>query len=314
MNIVLLLKEAFYEADKNLIPELETIGEVKVLHTDNGIGKEQLKAEVKDADIILVNIVKLDKEVLDAAPNLKCIIKYGAGIDNIDVDYAKQKGIRVTSAPGVNAPAVADHAFGLMLSAARKIPKKDSEVKSGVWQTEMGFEVSGKTLGIIGFGAIGKELAKRATGFSMKTLVYGNHKDYVLAEQLNAHFVDKDVLFSEADFIVVATSLTAKNRHLVNAETLSQMKPTAFLVNISRGQLVDEKALAESLQKGEIAGAALDVFEQEPPVSGLPKLENVVATPHIGGATYEAVARISKLSVSNIRKLQKGDALDFEIK
>ena len=313
MKIVLLLKEAFYEADKNLIPELETIGEVKVLHTDQGIAKDQLKAEVKDADIILVNVIKLDKEVIDAAPNLKGIIKFGAGIDNIDVDYAKQKGIRVTSAPGVNAPAVADHAFGLMLSAARRIPKKDSEVKNGIWQTEMGFEVSGKTLGIIGFGAIGKELAKRATGFSMKTLVYGNYKDYVLAEQLNAHFVDKDLLFSEADFIVIATSLTAKNKHLVNAATLSQMKPTAFLVNISRGQLVDEQALADALRSGGIAGAALDVFKQEPPASGLPQLENVVATPHIGGATYEAVARISKLSVSNIRKLQKGEGLDFEI-
>lgn len=313
MNILLMLREAFYGAYPNLIEELKKIGNVKVLYTDKGIDKEELKNEVKDTDIILVNIVKIDKDVMDAAPHLKYIVKFGAGVDNIDIAYAKQKGIRVTSAPGLNAQAVADHAFGLMLSAARDIPRKDKEVKSGYWDTTMGYEIYEKKLGIIGFGAIGKALAKRAMGFDMQTLAYGNYKDYELAEKLNVHFVERDELFKEADYIIIATSLTAKNRHLVNKETLSLMKPSAFLINISRGQLVHEEDLIEALKSGTIKGAALDVFEKEPPDSELPKLENVVATPHVGGATYEAVAHISDLSVSNIKNLLNGEDLDFEV-
>lgn len=314
MNIVLLLKEAFYEADPQLIENLKEFGEVKVLYTDKGIGKEQLKAEVANAEIILVNIVKIDQEVMDAAPDLKYIIKFGAGVDNIDIAYAAAKGIHVTSAPGLNAPAVADHAFALMLSAARDIPARDRDMKAGRWSTAMGFEVGNKTLGIIGFGAIGKEIAKRAMGFSMKTLVFGNHKDYAAAEKLGAQFVEQDHLFKESDFVIVSTSLTAKNRGMINKATLSLMKPTAFLINTSRGGLVNEEDLMNALESGTIRGAALDVFENEPPMNRLPKLESVVATPHIGGATYESVERISALSVRNIRKLLNEEALDFQVK
>jgi D-3-phosphoglycerate dehydrogenase len=314
MKIVLMLKEAFYEADPQLIEKLKEFGEVSVLHTDSGIDKEQLKKEVADADIILVNIVKIDQEVMDAASNLKCIIKYGAGVDNIDIAYAHKKGIRVTSAPGLNAPAVADHAFALMLAAARAIPERDRDLKAGNWNTAMGFEVANKTLGIIGFGAIGKELAKRATGFSMRTLVFGNHKDHAAAQKLQAQFVEQDQLFQEADFIIIATSLTPKSRHMINKATLALMKPTAFLINTSRGGLVNEEDLMDALESGAIKGAALDVFESEPPVNRLPAMASVVATPHIAGATFEAVERISALSISNIEKLLAGEDLDFEIK
>jgi phosphoglycerate dehydrogenase-like enzyme len=313
MNILLMLREAFYGADPNLIEELKKIGNVKVLYTDKGIDKDELKHEVENIDIILVNIVKIDQEIMDAAPNLKYIVKFGAGVDNIDIAYARQKGIRVTSAPGLNAQAVADHAFGLMLSAARDIPKKDREVKSGYWETTMGYEIHKKKLGIIGFGAIGKALAKRAMGFDMKTLVYGNYKDYELAEKLNVTFVERDELFKEADYIIIATSLTAKNRNLVNNDTLALMKPTAFLINISRGQLVNEEDWIDALKSRKIRGAALDVFEKEPPATELPLLENVVATPHVGGASYEAVARISDVSISNIKKLLNGEDLEFEV-
>lgn len=314
MNIVLMLKEAFYEADPQLIENLKEFGEVNVLYTDKGIEKEGLKAEVATADIILVNIVKIDREVMDAAPNLKFIIKFGAGVDNIDIAGAAEKGIRVTSAPGLNAPAVADHAFGLMLAAARDIPNRDRDVKAGHWTTAMGYEVANKTLGIIGFGAIGKELAKRATGFSMKTLVFGNHKDYAAAEKLEAQFVELERLLRESDFIIIATSLTPKNRQMINKTSLALMKPTAFLINTSRGGLVNEEDLIDALESGAIRGAALDVFENEPPTNRLPKLETVVATPHIAGATFEAVERISALSITNIRKLLAGEALDFEVK
>lgn len=314
MNIVLMLKEAFYEADPHLIDKLKEFGKVSVLHTDQGIEKEQLKAEVANADIIVVNIVKLDREVLDAAPNLKLIVKYGAGVDNIDISYAHEKGIRVTSAPGLNAPAVADHAFALMLAAARNIPARDNDLKAGRWTTAMGVEVSNKTLGIIGFGAIGKELAKRATGFSMRTLVFGHHKDHAAAQQLQAQFVEQEQLFKEADFIIVATSLTPENRHMINKATLGMMKPSAFLINTARGGLVNEEDLMAALDQGKIQGAALDVFENEPPVNRLPTMKSVVATPHIAGATFDAVERISDLSVLNIERLLAGKELEHEIK
>ncbi|RNF39084.1 phosphoglycerate dehydrogenase [Planococcus salinus] len=313
MKLLLMLRDPFYEANPGLMETLTEFGEVRTLYTDEGIDKETLKKEVKDVDIILVAVVKIDKEIIDAAPKLKYVLKYGAGYDNIDVSYANQKGIRVTNAPGVNAQSAADHGFGLLLSAAREIPRKDKEMKNRQWELTMGFEIHNKKLGIIGFGAIGQALAKRAKGFDMETIVYGNYQNHAAAEALNAVFVEREYLFREADFIMVATSLSDRTRHLINKETLSWMKPTAILVNISRGPLVNEEELIEALRNRQIKGAALDVFEQEPVTNELPLLENVIATPHVGGATYESVARIGEVSVSNIRKFLKGEELDFEV-
>lgn len=313
MKLLLMLRDPFYEANPGLIESLKEFGEVKALYTDEGIDKETLKKEVESVDIILVAIVKIDKEIIDAAPKLKYILKYGAGYDNIDVSYANEKGIRVTNAPGVNAQSAADQGFGLMLAAAREIPRKDKEMKSGIWELSMGFEIYKKKLGIIGFGAIGQALARRAKGFDMITLAYGNYQNHEAAKELNTVFVDRERLFKEADFIIIATSLNEKNRHLVNRETLSWMKPTSYLINISRGPLVNEEDLISALKNKEIKGAALDVFNQEPVKNELPFLENVIATPHLGGATYESVARIGDVSVANIRKFLKGEELDFEV-
>lgn len=313
MKILLMLREAFYEANPDLIGQLNEFGEVRVLYTDKGIDKVTLKNEVKDVDLIIVAVVKIDKEIIDAAPQLKYIIKYGAGYDNIDVAYAREKKIRVTNAPGMNAQSAADLAFGLMLSVARAIPLKDSEIKSQRWEISMGHEIHKKTLGLIGFGSIGQALAKRAIGFDMETLVYGNYQNAEAAERLKASFTERDRLLKEADFIVIATALSENNRHFINKETLSLMKPSAFLINVSRGALIDEEALIDALKNNRIRGAALDVFEQEPPVNELPYLENVIATPHIGGATYEAIARIGDFSVANIAKWLNGEELECEV-
>lgn len=197
MKILMMLRDAFYQANPKLIQEAKQLGEVKILYTDNGIDKEVLKMEVSDVDVIMVTVVKVDKDVIDAAPKLKYIIKYGAGYDNIDVEYAYQKGISVSNAPGKNAHSAADHAFGLMLSAARNIPLKDREMKSGHWELSMGYEIYQKKLGIIGFGSIAKALAKRAAVFDMETLVFTHFKDDVAAEQLNVTFVEKEELFKQ---------------------------------------------------------------------------------------------------------------------
>jgi len=228
MKILLMLRDDFYDANPKFIEEANQLGEVKILYTDHGIDKDQLITEVKDVEIIAVAVVKIDREVIDAAPKLKYIIKYGAGYDNIDVNYADQKGISVTNASGVNAQSAADLAFGLMLSAARNIPNKDREIKSQKWELSMGYEIYRKKLGIIGFGAIAKALAKRAAGFDMDILIYTHHKDEEAAKYLNAAFVEKEDIFTLSDFIIIATSLNENNRYIVNKHTLNLMKPTAF--------------------------------------------------------------------------------------
>ncbi|WP_071394938.1 phosphoglycerate dehydrogenase [Bacillus tuaregi] len=314
MKILFMIRDPFVDAYPKLIRDAKGLAdEVKVLYTDNGIKKEDLLQEVKDVDIIVVAIVKIDQEVIDAAPRLKYIIKFGAGYDNIDVHYADQKGIPVTNAPGLNAESVADHAFGLLLSASRSIPQKDKEIKTNQWELSVGHEIYGKQLGILGFGSIGKAIAKRAYGFNMTTLASGNYKDYGTADKWNVTFVEKEELFAASDFIIVSTSLTKHNRRMVNKALLNRMKPAAFLINISRGGLIHEQDLIEALKQKRIKGAALDVFEMEPPQNELAMLPNVIATSHVGGSTYESIQRIGNLTIQNISQFLRNEPLEFVV-
>lgn len=315
LKALLLLRDAFYEANPKFIKDVQRLGiEVEALYqTDNGIEKSELIKHLKDVDIIIVTVVKIDKEVIDAAPDLQYIIKYGAGYDNIDVTYAAEKGIPVTNAPGQNAPSAADLAFGLMLAAAREIPVKDTEIKSKHWELSVGFEVQKKTLGVIGFGAIGKTLAKRASGFDMNVVAFANHKDQGAAKSLNVTFVELKDLLAVSDFVVICTTINGHNREMINKETLCLMKPTAFLINVSRGGLVKEKDLIEALKTGQIEGAALDVFAEEPPTTALPYLSNLIATPHIGGATFEAIERTGNVTIENLKRFLADEQLEYLI-
>jgi len=314
MKILFMIRDPFVDAYPKLIEDAKALAdEVKVLYTDNGISKEDLMKEVKDVDIIVVAIVKIDKEVIDAAPCLKYIIKFGAGYDNIDVEYALKKGIPVTNAPGFNAESVADHAFGMMLSASRSIPQKDREIKSNHWELSVGHDIYEKTLGIVGFGSIGKAIAKRAAGFHMKTIAFGNYKDYEAAKKWDVTFVNKEELFQASDYVIISTSLTDQNRQMVNKELLNIMKPTAYIINISRGALINEEDLIEALKQQKIKGAALDVFETEPPHNELALLPNVVATSHVGGSTYESIQRIGNLTIRNITRFLANEPLEFVV-
>lgn len=315
LKALLLLRDAFYEANPKFIKDVEALGiEVNALyHTDNGIEKKELLPYVKDVDIIIVTVVKIDKEVIDQATNLQYIIKYGAGYDNIDVAYAGEKGIPVTNAPGQNAPSAADLAFGLMLAAAREIPVKDAQIKAKHWELSVGFEVQKKTLGVIGFGAIGKILAKRASGFDMDVVAFGNHKDQAAAKSLHVTFVELKELLAVSDFVVICTTINDQNREMINKETLRLMKSTAFLINVSRGGLVKEIDLIEALKTGQIKGAALDVFAEEPPTTALPYLPNLIATPHIGGATFEAIERTGNVTIENLQRFLAGEQLEYLI-
>ena len=257
------------------------------------ITPDQIKEKISNFDIVVVRSrTKITKEMIDHATKCKIIARVGVGLDNIDVDSAKAKNIRVINAVEGAMNAVAELVLGLMLSMAREIPRADREIRNGKWLKKelMGIELSGKYLGIVGLGNIGKRLAKLARGLNMNIIgfdVMPIADDF--ARDIGLIKADIDTLLSSADFISFHVPLTDTTNHLVNAKRISTMKKTAYIINTSRGEIIDEDALYDALKEGKIAGAALDVFEKEPAVGNkLTTLSNVVCTPHIGAQTKEA--------------------------
>ncbi|ASB86887.1 phosphoglycerate dehydrogenase [Bacillus sonorensis] len=313
VKVLLTLSEPFYRAAPRFKEKLDKLGAEFLFLDSESLGREELLANVRDVHIYVLGVEKADRELIDAAPNLRYIMKFGAGVDNIDVAYAKEKGIFVTNAPGQNASSVADLAFGLLLAGARSIPQTNAAVKNGLWNISMGYELDGKTLGLIGFGEIGKKIARRASGFNMNLLAYGTYKDYKSAKLLNVRFAELDDLLMKSDFVCISTSLRPETFHLLNAERLAKMKKTAFLINIARGEVIDENALGKALEQNMIRGAALDVFETEPPSSRITLLSNAICTAHIGGATYESIRRIETITYENIKRFIEDQPLAFTV-
>lgn len=257
------------------------------------ITPDQIKEKISSFDIVVVRSrTKITKEMIDRTTQCKIIARVGVGLDNIDVDAAKAKNIRVINAVEGAMNAVAELVLGLMLSMAREIPRADREIRNGKWLKKelMGIELSGKYLGIVGLGNIGKRLAKLARGLNMNIIgfdVMPIADDF--ARDVGLIKADIDTLISSADFISFHVPLTDTTHHLVNAKRISTMKKTVYIINTSRGEIIDEDALYDALKEGKIAGAALDVFEKEPAVGNkLATLSNVVCTPHIGAQTKEA--------------------------
>ena len=257
------------------------------------ITPDQIKEKISSFDIVVVRSrTKITKEMIDRASQCKIIARVGVGLDNIDVDAAKAKGIRVINAVEGAMNAVAELVLGLMLSMAREIPRADREIRNGKWLKKelMGSELSGKYIGIVGLGNIGKRLAKLARGLNMNVIgfdVMPIADDF--ARDVGLIKADIDTLISSADYISFHVPLTDATHHLVNTKRISTMKKTAYIINTSRGEIIDEDALYDALKEGKIAGAALDVFEKEPAVGNkLATLPNVVCTPHIGAQTKEA--------------------------
>ncbi|MGQ9506272.1 MAG: glyoxylate reductase [Candidatus Bathycorpusculaceae bacterium] len=257
---------------------------------------------------------KIDAEVFDAAPKLKIVAQMAVGFDNIDIPEATKRGIYVTNTPEVLTDTTADFAWALLLAVARRVVEADKYVRSGQWKVGwhpmmmQGRDVHGATLGIVGAGRIGFAVAKRATGFDMKILFY----DVVPRpemEKLGAKKVDMETLLRESDFVSIHVPLMKETYHLINEDKLKLMKKTAYLINNSRGPVVDEKALYKALKEGRIAGAALDVFEQEPtPVDNpLLKLDNVVVAPHISSASYETRSKMAEMVAENLVAFFKGE-------
>jgi len=281
-------------------------------------GKKWSEADLieaaKEYDAMVVGIEKITAPVVQASKKLRIITKHGAGVDNIDVKTASGRGIVVTSAPGANSDAVADLTIGLFLSLAREIPFADRSVREGKWPRLAGVQMNEKTLGIIGLGQIGKKVAKRALGFDMKVFVYDVIQDEAFAQQTGIRYVPLDELLTQSDFISIHVPLIPSTHRLIGERELGLMKKHAFIVNISRGNIVDEEALCRSLKEGKIRGAALDVFSQEPPVgSPLLFLNNVILTPHMGGYTLEALRDTGMICVRNIVDLFEGKKPQFVV-
>jgi D-3-phosphoglycerate dehydrogenase len=275
------------------------------------ITPDQIKEKIGDFDIVVVRSrTKITKEMIDRANKCKIIARVGVGLDNIDVDAAKTKGIRVINAVEGAMNAVAELVLGLMLSLAREIPRADREIRNGKWLKKelMGTELSGKYLGIVGLGNIGKKLAKHARALNMNIIGYDVipiPEDF--SREVGLIKADLDTLISSADYISFHVPFTESTHHLVNSQRLAKMKKNACLINTSRGEIIDENALYDALKEGKIAGAALDVFESEPATGNkLATLPNVICTPHIGAQTKEAQALAANVIAEKIIMILRG--------
>src|SRR5215831_18777792 len=262
-----------------------------------GKDKDKLAAAINGFDGLAIrSATKVTGKLLDQAKNLKVIGRAGIGVDNVDIAAATARGIIVMNTPFGNSITTAEHAISLMLALARQIPEADTSTRAGKWEKNkfLGVEIFGKTLGIIGCGNVGSIVADRALGLKMKVIAYDPFLSAERAVRLGVEKVELDELWRRADFITLHTPLTDKTRNIINAETLTQMKAGIRLVNCARGELIDDAALADALKSGHVAGAALDVFREEPATqSVLFGLPNVICTPHLGASTMEAQENVA---------------------
>jgi glyoxylate reductase len=278
------------------------------------ISREELLKRVADKEgLVCLLTEKVDEELLSAAPKLRIASTVSVGHDNIDVAACTKHKVVATNTPGVLDDTTADFAWTLLMAIARRLLEGDALMRSGTWpgwdlDHLVGGDIWGKTLGVLGFGRIGRGVARRARGFEMRVL----YSDAVRApahveKELNAEFVDREKLFRESDFISVHVPLLPDTRHLISKDNLEKMKRTAFLVNTSRGPVVDEAALAEALENKKIAGAALDVFEHEPKVNpALLMRKDVILTPHIASASVETRTKMAVMAANNVVALFEG--------
>src|SRR2546428_317451 len=257
---------------------------------------ETLEREIADADALIVrSATKVSAELLDKAPKLRAVGRAGVGVDNIDLEAATKRGVLVMSTPGGNAVSVAEHTFALLLSLARQVPRLDKAIHEGRWEksSAAGTEVRGKTLGLIGLGRIGSEVAVRAGAFDMRVLAYDPFISEAAAREMSVELVALDKLLAESDFVSLHTALSPATQNLISARTIQKVKRGARIINTARGGLIDEDALAGARKGGQLAGAAVDVFAEEPPKnSPLTRLPNVIATPHVAGSTAEAQEQV----------------------
>ena len=300
---------------------LEEVCDVEVNPDEAPPTRELLIRKVQDVDGILCLLTdRIDADLIDLAPNLKVVSSMSVGYDHIDVEAATKKGVYVTFTPGVLTEATADFTWALLMAVSRRVIEADRYLRAGKWKIQwspthfLGSDLTGKTLGIIGLGRIGEAIAQRARGFNMNVLYFSRARaEQEKERRLNIEFVPLERLFRESDFVTVHVPITDETKHLINEERLRQMKPTAYLVNTSRGPVIDQAVLTRALRERWIAGAGLDVFEKEPidPNDPLINLENVVLTPHIASATTEARSKMAEVAAKNLISVLEGTPPQF---
>jgi D-3-phosphoglycerate dehydrogenase len=283
-----------------------------------GLKPEDLIRIIPEYDALVVRSeTKVTAPVIEAGSRLQVIARAGVGIDNIDVPAATRKGIVVVNAPTGNNIAAAEHTIGMMLALARNIPQANGSVKGGAWQRSrfMGVELRGKVLGVVGLGKIGTEVARRAQGLEMQVIVYDPYLSAEHARRLGLEALALDELLARADFVTFHVPLTPQTKGLVGVEQLRKMKPSARLINCARGGIIDEAALVEALDNGIVAGAALDVFTQEPlpPDSPLLKSDKLIVTPHLGGSTFEAQVGVAMDAAEQIVAVLNGQSARYAV-
>jgi len=279
---------------------IKILKEIKEFQVDikTDLKPESLKEIIKDYDALIVrSATKVNKDVINASVKLKVIGRAGVGLDNVDLEAATQKGIIVMNTPAGNTTSTAEHTMSMILALSRNIPQANASTKKGEWKRSkfMGVELYNKILGIVGLGRIGSEVAKRCLSFGMKILAYDPFLSREVAERLGIEIVELKDLFERSDYITVHTPLTDETKHMISAEEFALMKKGVRIINCARGGIIDETALINAIKEGKIAGAALDVFEQEPlpAESELLKLDNVVVTCHLGASTEEAQVNVA---------------------
>lgn len=282
-----------------------------------GLSEEQLIKIIGEYDGLLVRSgTQVTESVIEAAEKLRFVGRAGAGVDNIDLDAATKKGIIVANAPAGNTLAACEHTLAMMASLARNIPQATASVKKGEWKRSafMGVELNEKVLGIVGFGRIGQELAKRASALEMKVVAYDPYINRERAKELGVEVMTLDELFPVADFITVHTPLIKETKHLINSTTIATMKDGVRIINCARGGIINEADLYDAIVQGKVAGAALDVYEEEPPVaSGIISLDQVISTPHLGASTVEAQLNVAVSVAKQCIEVLKGGSAKFVV-
>lgn len=299
---------------QSVIEKISEHCDVQVHSVDEPMPAELLAAAMSDLDGVMPAGVRISQESIAAAPRLRVVSTISVGYDNIDVEACNRRHILVTNTPDVLTEATADLAFALMLAAGRRVAEGDRYVRGGhwmhwEWNCLWGTEMHGRTLGLYGFGRIAQATARRARGFSMRILYHARHRVSASVEkEFAAEFVDRETLLRQSDFLSLHVPLTPETRHSISAAELALMKPSAFVINAARGPILDEEALVQALRAGRLAGAGLDVFENEPRVHpGLMAMDNVTMLPHVGSATAETRLRMALLASENLLAALRGE-------
>ena len=313
---LLVTPTSYGKNDSRLKTELEAqVGDVIYNPTGKPLTSTEVAKLLPGVDGYIAGLDAIDVHALEAADRLKVIARYGVGVDSVDLAAAQAKGITVTNTPGANSVSVAELAFGLMLAMARQIPEAVDAVHQGKWPRYTGISLEGKVIGILGLGAIGKQLARRLAGFDCRILAFDPYADAAFAQNNHIELASMEEVICQADFVSLHLPLLPETRGLVNDDFLGKMKKGSFLINTSRGEVVDESALFKALQRGHLKGAGLDAFAVEPPDPQNPLLvlPQVIATPHLGAQTDGATSNMGWFAMRDCLAVLRGEMPAYKV-